>query len=256
MFNLSFDNRLRAKCRRAMSLLAVILSTLAAVPAANASTYQFVIPTINIQNALTSAVTYGGDDPLLYGFYDVYIRPAATGDVVYGAAVGGNLLSSYTPESDISPITSGNDQWSAVSNATPSFDSPHINFRFTFATSDTLIALVTSNVNVAGKNIEGRTGERIPSIDTFQMIISSPSALISGQIRFIVSAYAYQFWDSAVSTQFGDTIQEKGSIWKGSFDATGGEVPEPASMFTFGGGAVILALYLRRRKRSPGSQSS
>jgi hypothetical protein len=96
----------------------------------------------------------------------------------------------------------------------------------------------------------------MPAADNFTITISSSSALITGQIRFVVEGAAYQFWDSSVSTQAGSTVQEKGSIWKGTFDATGSPAPEPASMFSFGGGALLIALSLRRRRRSPGPQGS
>src|SRR6185436_8575662 len=152
MFIHSFDSRLRAKHQRVIAMFALSLAMLVAAPNAQATTFLFTVPTTTIQNALASAIAAGPhpDDPLLYGFYDVYIRPALPGD-----GVGGNDLPSYTPVSDVSPLTSGNDQWSAGFN-TPTFDA-HINFRFT-AAGTTLLALVTTNPNVAGKTIDGKTG--------------------------------------------------------------------------------------------------
>src|ERR1017187_10662111 len=90
-----------------LSLLAIF-----AVQPASANTYSFVMPVSNLQTALDRAL--GSADPALYGFYDLYIRPKVTGDVVDSDGKMGNVLDfSSTEIGADSPITSSTDGWSA-----------------------------------------------------------------------------------------------------------------------------------------------
>lgn len=226
-------------------LLALVLLSITAQPGM-ASTYLFAIPTTTIQNALSTYISSPPpDNPDLYAFYDIYLRPALPAD-----AVGGNDLPSYTPQSDTSPITSGSDQWSASTGTAP-FDGSNISFRFTFSPLDTVIALVTTNSNVNGKTYESRTAEQMPGTDTFTMTVSSPSALLTGTIRWFVTGVAYEFAStSATSTM------AKGVVFGGAtFDAAGTALPEPATLASIGGGLLLFAFALRRRGRTPGSRN-
>ena len=116
--------------KKTISLPILVLLTLigAARPAA-ASTYLFSVPVTTLQTAITAAIAPVNSQ--LFGFYDIYIRPALADDFV-----GGNDLPSYTASYDISPIPTGNDRWTA-STGTAAGDGSNVSFHFTFNPADT-----------------------------------------------------------------------------------------------------------------------
>jgi hypothetical protein len=241
MFIFSFDNRTRAKhWTFFLAALAVIAVT---APAAHAVTYKFVVPTTTIQGALDTSIS--GATLNLYGFFEVYIRPALPAD-----GDGGQNVSSYTPAYDISPIVSGNDYWAASTGISPLDVS---NNSFYFFSSGVIRALITTNANVGnGQVVDGKTMEKMPGTDTFTMFLSTASGgFLPGTIRFIATGTAYKFTDSNATA-----FVNKTTIWSGTFDAVGSETPEPASMFSIAGGSLILALLNRRRRRADASPGS
>jgi hypothetical protein len=214
-------------------ILALLMLIGAARPSA-ASTYLFAVPETTLQTAITAAIAPVNTQ--LFGFYDIYIRPALATDFV-----GGNDLPSYTASYDLSPIPTGHDQWTAGTGIAAG-DGTNMSFHFTFNPADSFIALVTANANVAGKTYESRTGEQMPGADTFKMYVTSASTLLTGTIRFYFTAVGYQFTNTSAAA-----IGTKGVQITGSFDAAGVPTPEPASVGAMAGGSILLAILLRRR---------
>jgi hypothetical protein len=206
-----------------------------------AATYLFSVPASTMVTAITAATTPNQN---LYGFYDLYIRPALASDLV-----GGNDLPNYTASYDISPIPTGNDQWTAGTGIAAG-DGTNVSFHFTFNPSDSIIALVTSNSSVNGKTYEGRTGEQMPGADTFKMYVTSASSLLTGTIRFYFTAVGYQFTNTSASA-----VGLKGVQITGTFDAAGVPTPEPASVSALAGGSILLAILLRCRKLAAKTQA-
>jgi hypothetical protein len=226
--------------KKIISLL-VFLFLLGGVLPASASTYLFSVPTTTLQTSIATAI---GANNQLYGFYDIYIRPALASDFV-----GGNDLPSYTASYDLSPIATGNDQWSAGTGIAAG-DGTNISFHFTFNPADSIIALVTTNANVNGKTYESRTGEQMPGADTFKMYVTSASTLLTGTIRFYFTAVGYQFTNTSATT-----VGVKGSQITGTFDTAGVATPEPSTLGALGSGSILLAILIRRRNRAPKTQA-
>lgn len=222
-----------------LPILAFLL-LLGAVRPAAASTYLFSVPVTTLQTAITAATTPNQN---LFGFYDIYIRPALASDFV-----GGTDLPSYTASYDLSPIPTGNDQWTAGTGIAAG-DGTNMSFHFTFNPADSIIALVTTNASVAGKTYEGRTGEQMPGADTFKMYVTSPSTLLTGTIRFYFTAVGYQFTNTSATA-----IGTKGVQITGTFDAAGAPTPEPSTM-GLAGGSILLAILLHRRNLAAKTQA-
>jgi len=92
----------------------------------------------------------------------------------------------------------------------------------------------------------GRTAERMPGSDTFKMYVSSASTLLTGSIRFYFTAVGYQFTNTTANT-----VLFKGAQITGTFDAAGTATPEPSTMGALGGGSILFAILLRRRRKAP-----
>lgn len=222
---------------------------------AKASTFQFVVPSALIQSAITNALNQVGSDPNLYAFYDVYLRPAIDAEVplIDDAYVANNqsgqVLPNYSIVDFASPLPSGPDMYTATAPVVAPPDGSVANVRFTFAGTDTVEALLSTNINVVGQvyvtTPQSMTAELMPA-SNFSITISSAPAF-SGAVRFAVNAVGYQF---ANSQALPSGVVDKPALVTGYFDAIGSEVPEPGVLFTMGTGLALLTLLAGRRRNS------
>ena len=235
----------------------VIFAGLVFCVPAKANTYQFAIPTTLIQTALDNALTATGHTVNLYAFYDFYLRPAVSSDLVINPATN---VANYSPTSQIAtgssivdfaspiPTNANGDKMTAVSwtGLVTDIDGGKANARYTYASGDSKEALITTNPNITGKSYEaGLAAEYMPS-STFYITINTPGPLTT-PVRFEIASYAYRFADvSALSSG----VQTKLQIVNGFLDLTGTEVPEPGVLFTMSAGLGLLALVAARRRRT------
>lgn len=221
-----------------------------------ANTYQFAIPTTLIQSAFTDAILDSGDNPALYAFYNVYLRPAVASDQANIAApppltVANNQngqIINYSVVDFSSPIrtNTNGDLYNATGPIVAPGDSPYMSVRYTYAAGDTREALITTNSNVAGKKYEGPGGpvaEVMPGSNLFYLTLSTPSTLTSlTPVRFEVYGVGYYFGNTSATT-----VHDKAAGVTGYFDTA---VPEPGPTFLVGAGLGLLALAGARRRRT------
>jgi len=211
---------------------------------ASATTYTFSIPETSIQNALTNLI---GANANQYSLYEVYVRPAVSGDGFTNDSTH-RTLSSYTLAGDGSPIPTNvnGDQWDATPGATAPGDSPNLSIHFFFDNDDSRLAMLSSNTHVTGQtytNPNGTntmTGENMPGSDVFQVAVSSTDPNINGPVNFWIGAVAMQ-----ISTSTAEFLGTKGVFVAGAEITTA--APEPASVPLILGAILIFAsVYIRR----------
>ncbi|MEO8372745.1 MAG: PEP-CTERM sorting domain-containing protein [Candidatus Solibacter sp.] len=250
------------------TILALAIVGLFGASPASATVYQFAIPISDLQAALDAAASAsaGGPSPARFGFYDIYIRAAQTGDSGVTCTSTTCLASPFNTAG--TPLATNNtpqpDAWTDIVNGTnidndniPAFGDSHLSIHFKASALDTTVRPVfTSNTNAAvvnGTTIDGKTTKSMnlayPS-GQMAVYIGSNSGYLGQSIQLEFYAIAYKFsditWSNAASLNAGN----KAVLLTGHLSETAQAAPEPASMLISGGGILLLAL-VARRKRQP-----
>lgn len=213
--------------------LGLFLPAMFVVQPAAANTYSFAVPisgTTGLQTALTAAIVPSSDS-YLDGFYNLYIRPEVTAD-----GRGGNIIDSASTEVGANPPIAFTDAWwyADFQTTSPSLCTSALPcFHFTYDSSDTILALITSGPgNFNGKTLpNGLTGAQMPITASFVLTMNSPAPITLGSsIRFVFSAEGYKYCPSCLGG-----FDSKPQDVTGFLDVTAQqELPEPVPALTGG----------------------